>query len=117
MKEGADGTPETGPSARTLGVREGTDIPVDENGLVKPNTGGMSVAPDTPTNLPAHRRPPSHGGTGKDPVYGTNTDQLGPDLQFRQDSPTHGVVEPAREMPVEDFQKALGDTASDWTQE
>lgn len=113
MKEGADGFPQSGPSARTLGVREGVDIPV-ENGMVKPGTGGMSVAPDSPANLPVHRRPSSHGGTGKDPVYGTSTDNLGSDLSFRQDSATHGLIEPAREMPVKNFQKALSDTAEKW---
>ena len=49
-----------------LGARPDIDIPVDEDGLVAGGDGGMSIAPDSPENLPAHRRPAEHGGTGKD---------------------------------------------------
>ncbi len=74
----------------------------------------MSVAPDRPMNLPAHRRPPQFGGTGKDPVWGIHTDLLGGDVVFRQDKPTHGLFEPAREMSIEEFQQALADLAPKW---
>jgi hypothetical protein len=104
-----------GPTARTLGVRPGDDIPVVA-GRVSPGTGGMSVAPDTAMNLPDHRRPPNFGGTGKDPVWGITIDSLGNDLIFHQDKPNHGLFEPAREMSIDEFQQALADLAPRWVQ-
>ena len=68
MRE-ADGLPVTGPTARTLGARPGVDVPVGPDGMVHPGTGGVSVSPDSPLNLPPHRRPPEFGGTGRDPVW------------------------------------------------
>jgi hypothetical protein len=56
-------------SARGLGVRPGIDISVDDFGLVESGAGGMSVSQDDPAFLPEHRRPPSHGGTGPDPLW------------------------------------------------
>jgi hypothetical protein len=105
-----------GPTARTLGVRPGDDIPV-VSGRVRPGTGGMSVAPDSPMNLPDHRRPPSLGGTGKDPVWAMTIDSLGDDLVFHQDRPNHGLFEPAREMSIDDLQRALADLASKWSKQ
>lgn len=67
MKVADDGLLQLGRSARTLGVRPQTDIPVDEHGIVRGGAGGMSVAPDSPMRLPAHRRPRALAGTGKDP--------------------------------------------------
>ncbi len=67
MREDAAGFPETGPSARTLGVRPGIDVAAtapDE--MVLPGQGGISVSPDDPMNLPAFRRPPDFQGTGRD---------------------------------------------------
>src|SRR5689334_6971009 len=92
MREATNGELEVGPSARTLGVRPNVDIPVTQ-GLVRPATGGLSVAPFDPANLPAHRRPPGLGGNGKDPVWSIAIDALGTDLQFRQDKPGHGSIE------------------------
>jgi hypothetical protein len=103
------------PSARSLGVRPGDDIPVI-NGRVSPGSGGMSVAPDGPMHLPDHRRPPNFGGTGKDPVWEIAIDSLGNDLIFRQDKPNHGLVEPAREMSIDEFQQALAGLAPKWVQ-
>lgn len=110
MREASNATPEIGPTARTLGVRPDDDIPVVV-GRVMPLTGGMSVAPDDPGNLPRHRRPPEHGGTGKDPIWGIALGSLSPDLAFRQDKPNHGLFEPATEMSLDQFQEALADTA------
>jgi hypothetical protein len=68
MKEGSDGLPETGPSARKLGVRPaGTALKkpdvmaVNPSDIVYPGQGGMSVAPNDPGNLPSQRRPVSLG--------------------------------------------------------
>ena len=35
-------------------------------------------------------------------------------MVFRQDKPTHGLFEPAREMSIEEFQQALADLAPKW---
>jgi len=113
MEEGTDGRPKVGPTARTLGVRPGHDLPVVD-GMVGPGTGGMSVAPDSPMNLPPHRRPPRFGGTGKDQVWGIDIESLDGDVQFRQDKPAHGVIEPAKDMTIERFQDALAALAPRW---
>jgi hypothetical protein len=106
MREDAGGDPMTGPSARSLGVRPNVDIPVIA-GHVQPNTGGMSVAPDRPENLHRLRRPPAYGGSGKDPIWCIPLAALGGDLLFCQDSSTHGLIEPARPMSIDEFQQAL----------
>jgi hypothetical protein len=102
-----------GPTARTLGVRPADDIPVI-NGRVTPGTGCTSVALDNPMNLPEHRRPPRFGGTGKDPVWAIECAAFGDDIGLRSDKPTHGLIEPATEMSIEDFQAALSNLAPEW---
>jgi hypothetical protein len=113
MREDSAGGPMLGPSARTLGVRPNVDILVVA-GQVQPNCGGMSVAPDHPGNLHLLRRPLAYGGSGKDPVWYIDVASLGGDLQFRQDSPTHGLIEPARPMLIDELQKALEATEPYW---
>jgi hypothetical protein len=113
MREDLAGGPMIGLSARALGARPYVDIPVVA-GQVHPNTGGMSVAPDRPENLHPLRRPPAYGGSGKDPVWCIGIDLLGPDLLFRQDSPTHGLIEPSRPMPFGEYQQRLADTKPFW---
>jgi hypothetical protein len=91
------------------------DVPaVDDQDVVNPGDGGMSVAPNDPKGLPRHRRPASLGGLGQDPVWWIDTDDLGPDLQVRPDSPTHGVIEPKQPMALQDFQGALARTRNHW---
>jgi hypothetical protein len=74
----------------------------------------MSVAPDRPENLHPLRRPPGYGGSAKDPVWYITLDLLGSDLQFHQDSATHGLIESARAMPIDALQKALEATKPYW---
>ncbi len=111
MMEAADGLPQVGPSARMLGVRPGNmptpDVPVIQpQDVLAPGQGGMSVAPDDPLRLVRHRRPASLGGLGQDPVCVLESDDLGPQLQFRQDGPTHGLIEPKAPMAFQDYLKA-----------
>jgi hypothetical protein len=118
MRAAPDSLPETGASARTLGARPGTDIPIDAIGDVSPRTGGMSVAPHTPRNLPPHRRPPEFGGSGRDPVFGIDTENLGQDLAYRPDPANpggHGFIEPSRPMSQDDYQTALHGTRPLWS--
>ena len=116
MRAASDGYPEPGPSARMLGVRPGIDIPVGD-GLAAGGDGGMSVAPDSPGNLPEHRRPSDQGGTGKDPVWVVDVADLGDELVYRDDPlmpGVHGFVEPSAPMLFEQFESALLATRRTW---
>jgi hypothetical protein len=123
MKASGDGYPETGSSARTLGVRP-SDLPIVD-GVVKPGTGGMSVSPSLPTLPPqwvpkrlAHLR---EGAIGPDSnrvwSHGIGpfvAGEIAPHLLLRPDSATHGLVEPSREMPFDGYQAAIHSTRMDW---
>lgn len=85
MRTASDGYPEPGRTARTLGVRPEVDIPVGVDGMVAGGEGGLSVAPDSPDHLPAHQRPPEHGGTGKDQLWELDVAGLGDKLVYRED--------------------------------
>ena len=119
MKEDSDGLPTIGSSGRSLGVRLGDTatpdvLAIEPNDMIFPNQGGMSVAPDNSRHLLRHRRPQSLGGSGLDPVWCLESDELGSDLQFRQDNPTHGVIEPLRAMTLSEYQNALSATRPAW---
>jgi hypothetical protein len=119
MIEASDGLPLAGASGRKLGVRPANlpnpDVGAAADGdLIHPGTGGMSVAPSDPSRLPKHRRPRSLGGTGTDPVWRLDLERLTSLLQFRQDKPTHGLIEPASVMTLREFQDALAATRNEW---
>jgi hypothetical protein len=120
MKPAADGLPEVGPSARTLRVRAADRAPHNDveaaqpTDPITPGTGGMSVAPNDPVNLPRNRRPAAIGGTGSDPVWEIDDTDWGAELQFRQDKPTHGLIEVADEMTLEEYEQALAATRGKW---
>lgn len=117
MTSDANGRPVCEDSARGLGVRVPRDIEPSEDGVVRPRTGGLSVTPEDPKLLPAHRRPPAFGGWGKDPVFEISEQQLGEDLAYRPDEGReafHGFVEPGRPMPLSSYREALRETAPRW---
>ena len=117
MKNGGDGLPLCGPSARALGVRHEGDLPIGEDGTVSPGTGGMSVALGDPMRLPTHRRPTRFEGWGQDPVWEINNEELPDSLVLRRDPkhPTdHGFVEPVRTMQLRDYQEALTASRGSW---
>lgn len=117
MKE-VDGMPKPGWSARTLGARCNIDVRINEDGFILPEDGGMSVSPPPPENLTPIRRPPEHGGTGKDPVWRMETDELPGELHFRSDPDDparHGFIEPAERMTFEEYQRTLHETRPLWT--
>jgi hypothetical protein len=115
-----DGLPRVGRSARQLGVRPLDQLPHNDVSAAAPddlvNPGeGMSAAPQDPANLPRNRRPPQvNGGTGKDPVWEIDTDDLGPYLRYMQDKRTHGVVGPKQPMTLTEFEQALAATRARW---
>jgi hypothetical protein len=76
----------------------------------------MSVAPDNPANLPKARRPAEFGGLGKDPVWVIDSGDLPPVFEFRQDTPTHGLVEPATNttLTLAEYEAALESTREHW---
>jgi hypothetical protein len=95
MKYDENNLPQLGQSARELGVRPNVDIPIDAQGYIHPQTGGMSFTVDDVMYLPAHRRPFDFNGTGKDPVFSINKEQLPKTLMAKQqDSLHHYLIEP-----------------------
>ena len=119
MKGGSPGRPLCEASARGLGVRVAIDINPSPDGLVHPQRGGMSVAPNTPFNLPQHRRPVSLGGTGRDPVFHLDAQALPETLAYRSDprAPSqHGFVEPSGPVALDTFQRNLCQTAGLWNE-
>jgi hypothetical protein len=116
MTADSDGLPQVGRSARQLGIRPLDQLPHNDVSAATPddsvNPGeGMSAAPQDPANLPRNRRPPQvNGGTGKDPVWEIDTDDLGPNLQYVQDKPTHGVVSPQQPITLAEFERVLAAT-------
>lgn len=110
------GNPALGESARKLGVRKGTDITIDDKDNAVHDEKGMSTSPDDPKNLPSHRRPLEFGGTGKDPVWETDSSSLTNDkIEWFEDKPgEHGIVRPKKDMPYNDFKDSLEGTQNSW---
>lgn len=129
MTVDGDGKPKVGQAARTLGARVPPagkpDIRPDGAGIVRPRTGGMSVAPGW-RNLPAHRIPkrlkplmPDAAGKDEDACFCMGdgpfvSGAVATDLELRVDRPEHGMVEPAAAMPASDYQRALAVTRDQW---
>ena len=121
--------PRVGPTKKTLGVKPGDDIhddiPVDENGDVRPGTGGMSVAPawrDLPAyRIPRRLQPKCRKATGNNNYAcwrmgeGPFSDgNLAEGLNLVIDSAWHGIVKPADVMSLERFQALLAATQDLW---
>ena len=115
MVASQDGGPELGASAKMLGARQGTDINADD-GLVRPKSGGMSVN-ESPTGMPAFRRPPSFGGSGKDlRMYCIRECDIPPGLRYTPESGGHGFFEPSDGMTFEDYQNLVQGTRGLWSE-
>lgn len=133
----ADGDkPRVGTDGKTLGVRvppnPRVDLPVDPDGSVHPQTGGMSVSPAwrqlpfflIPRRLRANG---AAGATGRNDLIcwrlgegPFDAGELTPDLSLRPDPqrPTaHGFVEPGQAMSVSDYQQGLAATREQWVQD
>ncbi len=124
MARDPDGKPRVGRSKSSLGVVVAGDpaavgdpdvTPV--NGQAGPNGEGMSVAVDSPLNLPKHRRPAQFAqGTGRHPVFALPVQAVPASLDLHQDSPTHAVVQSATWVPLLGYEAALATTRTDWTE-
>lgn len=108
-----NGKPSSANSARGLGARPGKDIPVDPRGNVAPKTGGISASPK-PEDLPTHRKPPKYEGTGKDPVWTIDSEDLGDKLKYEPDTTTNGTIQPNKEMSMDEYQKELKNLEDKW---
>ena len=126
------GKPKVGSESKMLGVRIAptpqADIPVDEQGVVYPQTGGMSVAPEwrklpyflVPKRLRALR--PDARGSNQLACWtlgqgAFKQGDLSDNLVLRPDPnglARHGLVEPKVEMSIETFQEALAKTRDRW---
>lgn len=121
MVSAEDGYPVVGATAKSLGARpkvwiprEGGDIPIDSEGHVWPVTGGMSVNTQI-TSIPAFRRPPAFGGTGKSlDMFDIQERRLPTDLVFRSDVAGHGFIEPTHSMTFEEMQLLIHSTRLLW---
>jgi hypothetical protein len=117
--------PMVGETSHQLGVRAGIDLPVDENGNVHPEMGGMSVSPDWKL-LPYFLIPkrlrqlvPAARGSNSRRCWkmGDGPFELGnlaEGLVLRPDSQEHGVVEPAQATSLTEFQAELAATREHW---
>jgi hypothetical protein len=121
MIPGDDGLPKIGRSASTLGVRvEGRDRRPDiapKHGRVKPGCGGMSVTPDDWHGIYFAFLENAIDDGEPDEVWCLQHGSLGVDLMFRADPAkpdTHGFIEPAREMSLEEYESALEATRPHW---
>lgn len=124
----AGGKPQIGRSAVALGVRVGTDISPDADGLVIPGQGGMSVSP-SPRALPAHRVPKRlhhlvPAARGKDHHYVWRMGEgpfvptpLATGLRLRPDpgNASHGMVQPSERMGLVEDESALAATQDEWS--
>jgi hypothetical protein len=114
--------PHVGEEALHLGVRlkvaddDDGDIPKDADGLVHPQTGGMSVAVDAPENLPPHRRPKwlPGGKSKKGVLFCIERRDVPNSLEVQPDGHPHHVIEPKQPMPLRQYQDELASTRPYW---
>lgn len=78
--------------------------------LVRPGQGGMSVAADSPDNLPGHMKPPK----ACFPLWELDDADLGAGLVGCAAGPPHYQIEPDREMTLKELQDLLAATRTRW---
>jgi len=111
-------------SRRGLGVKtdpKDSDIFVNDDGNVRPYSGGMSVSPYDFNNLPSFKLSQKFGGTAKnpDPIWCINSALfvITGGLFFNPDIPvgaTHGTVQPLYVMSLKSYQDHLAATQASW---
>lgn len=117
----APGGPECGPAANKLGVRvpaepppPQVDVEPDVDGVVHPQTGGMSVF-SAIRALPISRLPTAHGGYNKkDLLFVIDESAVAAPLVHRPDHGAHGTIQPKEAMHIDAYQRALCQTKPIW---
>ena len=109
-----DGMPVFVGTARGLAM-DG-NVSFGRDGTVAPGTGGLTVCHQEALSLPAHRRPPSHGGTGPDPIWAIDSDELPRQLAHRADTgqPELGFLEPIEPISLFLYEDGLLSTRKRW---
>lgn len=110
--------PAIGRGKSSLDVGRGEISVVNE--IAQPKTGGMSVVASSPTHLPAHRKPISHGGSARGhEVFCLAESVLPETLVARQDMPLelpeHRAIEPREPCEFEKYREAVISTHPSWT--
>lgn len=124
MRMDEDGLPTVERSASGLGIRPGVDVDVvGEDVLV--NGSGMSVSPSwrviSILRVPKRLRDKMPGARGSNNThcfkYGEGPFQAGPfavGLDLAPDTPTHGCVIPAQQVPLATYESDLAATRVGW---
>ncbi len=117
MTPSEDGLPLVGPSARCLGLRR-AEVTCNADDVVV--TGGMSVAPASPWNLPPHRRPKRMGrastGPNGDWVFEIVEHALtSQQLALTHDAPDHALVHGREACRFDELTERLALTRPSWT--
>jgi hypothetical protein len=113
MRAADDGHPVTGASLSTLGIRE-RDVRPQADGLVQPQTGGMSVTPDRWEDMPKPLLPEPLGGEGRHPLFRMLTSALPSSLAARRDRPGHALVENTVACTFQVLQDDIRGTRLSW---
>lgn len=103
--------PKLGTSMTTLGVRV-RDLHPRLSGLVDPLEGGVSVSPEGHEHLPRSARMVMESGKGV--IFALDTDDLPSQLRYRQDTQSHGLIEPASPTKFEIYQRYVQETSDLW---
>lgn len=99
-------------------MRENQDVFPDRNGQIFPGKGGMSIAPDDPTNLQPHRLPVEFDGKNKtDKLWRIYEDELPEGLNVDFDKRGHGNLQPAEPMDLETYRRLLRETIDKWVKQ
>ncbi|ASN87837.1 Hypothetical protein SCC1_4467 (plasmid) [Pectobacterium versatile] len=118
MRVSEDGLPTVKEDTRDcLGVRykkpRVNDIAIDVNGMVIRGSGGLSVTLPPKTNFKEHLLEPSIPARECfriDLAYFEEHQHL----FFRQDSSTHGLIEPSHDMHIDEYHEHLAATRNLW---
>lgn len=113
MRADDDGHPVTGASLSTLGIRE-RDVKPQADGLVHPQTGGMSVTPDRWEDMPKPLLPVPLGGEGRHPLFCMPCVALPSSLAARIDRPGHALVENTAACTFQVLQEDIQGTRLSW---
>jgi hypothetical protein len=121
--------PAVGPASNMLRARlppdPRADVHPDASGHVGPTKEGLSVCPSLrllpPSLVPERLREQRPGARGENAlrVFCLGNESfvrapIGTSLELLPTSSKHGVVQPVRSMPVQDYQQALAATQTLW---